>query len=242
MDFGLALMCGTDIPIPECKLIMHQPTIQEISYIGEAVFFTAIQTLNVNTTMLNLKDEIVSPDINNFHIFMMIMAGEDKTKKEAVKQLFELILPQYKVSFLPRSLMFVTEEDRVIVDENNFQYFQNVIQQIFCLSSNFMTEGTFNPRDELAAEIARKIAEGRARVAAQKGENAEGKSAFSQHLSVLTVGLHIPLQHLMKLTMYQLLDLEERYSLYINWDLDIKARLAGAKSDTQVDNWMKNIH
>ena len=43
------------------------------------------------------------------------------------------------------------------------------------------------------------------------------------------------------LTMYQLYDLVERYMLYVNWDLDIKSRLAGAKGDSKPDNWMKNI-
>ena len=50
------------------------------------------------------------------------------------------------------------------------------------------------------------------------------------------------LQELMDLTMYQLYDLVERYQLYISWDIDIRARLAGAKPDDHPDNWMKNIH
>ena len=50
------------------------------------------------------------------------------------------------------------------------------------------------------------------------------------------------LQNTMDLTMYQLYDLVERYMLYINWDIDIRSRLAGAKPETQTENWMKNIH
>jgi len=30
--------------------------------------------------------------------------------------------------------------------------------------------------------------------------------------------------------------------LWLNWDLDIKSRLAGGKPDEHPDNWMKNIH
>jgi len=30
--------------------------------------------------------------------------------------------------------------------------------------------------------------------------------------------------------------------LYVNWDLDIRSRLAGGKTEKQPDNWMKNIH
>jgi hypothetical protein len=60
---------------------------------------------------------------------------------------------------------------------------------------------------------------------------------------VLTVGIgSMSLKDIMELTIYQLYDLIERYSLYINWDLDIRSRLAGAKGDKPVDNWMKSIH
>jgi hypothetical protein len=50
------------------------------------------------------------------------------------------------------------------------------------------------------------------------------------------------LQDAMDLTMFQLYDLIERYMLYLNWDMDIRSRLAGAKPDSQPENWMKNIH
>ena len=96
------------------------------------------------------------------------------------------------------------------------------------------------PANKKAEEIARKIAQGRKRVAEIKGT--DNVSIFSQYLSILSVGLHIPLQHLIDLTVFQLFDLNERYQLYINWDIDIRSRLAGAKPDGQPDNWMKNIH
>ena len=52
----------------------------------------------------------------------------------------------------------------------------------------------------------------------------------------------MPLSEAMNLTMYQLYDLVERYTLYVNWDLDIRQRLAGGKPDSSPDNWMKIIH
>jgi hypothetical protein len=42
MDTRLALICGTDVPVPECQLTIHQPRISEISLIGEADFFSGI--------------------------------------------------------------------------------------------------------------------------------------------------------------------------------------------------------
>ena len=82
---------------------------------------------------------------------------------------------------------------------------------------------------------------GRQRVAAQKGQS--NTSIFSQYLSILTVGLSsMSMQNVMDLTMYQMYDLIERYMLYVNWDIDVRCRLAGGKPDSQPDNWMKNIH
>ena len=82
---------------------------------------------------------------------------------------------------------------------------------------------------------------GRQRVAAEKGET--NVSIFTQYLSVLTVGLNsMSLNDIMDLTIFQLYDLLERYSLFVGWDIDIRSRLAGAKADSKPDNWMKNIH
>lgn len=66
---------------------------------------------------------------------------------------------------------------------------------------------------------------------------------FGQYISILTVGLgSMTVNDCISLTMYQLYDLVERYSLYINWDLDIRAKLAGSTDNKPVDNWMKQIH
>ena len=51
-DMRLALMCGSDIPIPEIQTAVHQPKIKEIALIGEAEFFVAIQCLNVDKNLL----------------------------------------------------------------------------------------------------------------------------------------------------------------------------------------------
>ena len=240
MDLRLALMCGIDIPIPECQLIAHQPTLQEIAFIGEEDFFLGAQVLNVHKKMIAQGENLLE-DINNFHIFMTIIT-EASDKKEAVKKVLQITFPNYKINFLPRSLLFVRENDNATVDENNFEIFQSVLREIYCLTSSSINQGAFNPADDRAAEIARKLMRGRERVAAQNGTSAQG-SIFSQYMSTLTVGLNsMSLQDCMKLTMYQILDLEERYMLYINWDMDIRSRLAGGKPDSQPDNWMKNIH
>ena len=243
MDIRLALMCGTDIPIEECQLIVHQPTIKEIALVGEIDFLTGIQTFCIKKNMLLQQDKGLLENTNNFQIFMTIMSEKETAdKKKAVQNIFTLFFPQYKVMMTPRSLIFSQEgQENIMIDENNFEYLQDIVSSICCLKNGLGGQENFNPADAKAREIAEKLQRGRQRVAAQKGE--DNNSIFVQYLSILTVGVgSMSLQDVMNLTMYQLYDLVERYMLYINWDIDIRSRLAGATPDGKPDNWMKNIH
>ena len=240
MDYRLAMMCGTDLPVPECQLIIHQPRIKEISLLGEQEFFIGAQCLTLNKSMF-VQDKEVLENINNFQIFMMVMnEKEAKDKRNATQQVLQLLLPSYKVLFTPRTLIFSQEGQNTIIDETNFEFFQEVLKLVFCDKNGPMDQQSFNPQDQKAREIAEKLMRGRARIAAEKGGS--NSSVLIQYLSILTIGTSMQLQNLMDLTMFQLYDLIERYDLYINWDIDLRSRLAGGKPDKHPDNWMKNLH
>lgn len=241
MDYRLAMMCGTDLPVPECQLIIHQPKIREIALLGEQDFFIGAQCLTLNKSMFITEGKDVLSDINNFQIFMMVMnEKEAKDKKTATLQVLQLLLPSYKIMFTPRSLVLLQDGKNITIDENNFEYLQDILRMVFCTKNGPMDQQSFNPQDAKAKEIAEKLMRGRARIAAEKGET--NSSVFSQYLSILTIGTTMQLQNLMDLTMFQLYDLVERYNLYVAWDIDLRSRLAGGKPDRHPDNWMKNIH
>ena len=241
-DNRLALMTGIDIPIPECKLIVHQPTLTDIAFIGETDFFVGMQCLCISKNMV-VQDESLLESTNNFQIFMTVMSqNETKDKKEATMQVFSLLFPNYKVMVTPRSLIFSSKGETTTVDENNFEILQNVLKEIFCFNTGPMDQQAFNPGDAKSREIAQKLMRGRQRVAAQQQSHGDSGSAFSKYISILTIGAHIDFLCAMKLTMFQLYDLIERYYLYTNWDIDVKTRLAGGKPDSKPDDWMKSIH
>ena len=242
MDYRAALICGIDLPIPECQLVAHQPSISEIAFIGEADFFIGVQALCLYKSMF-VEDKTLSDDITNFQIFMTIMMDkESKKQKNAVNMVLKLCFPDYKVLITPNSLIFNKEgQSGIIVDEKNFEPLQDILRKIFCMKDGPMDQQAFNPGNAKAQEIAKKLMRGRDRIAAERGGS--NSSVFSQYISILTVGLSsMSMQDLIKLTMFQLYDLIDRYNLYVKWDLDIRARLAGAKPKEESDNWMKNIH
>ena len=241
-DNRLALMTGIDIPIPECRLIVHQPTLTDIAFVGENDFFVGMQCLCISKNMV-VQDESLLESTNNFQIFMTVMSDkETKDKKEATLQVLSLLFPSQKIVISPRSLIFSSNGETTTIDENNFDFFQNVVKEVFCFNSGPMDQQAFNPGDAKSREIAQKLMRGRQRIAAQQASQGGNGSAFSKYISILTIGAHIDFLCAMKLTMFQLYDLIERYYLYTNWDIDIRSRLAGGKPDSRPDDWMKSIH
>lgn len=240
-DLRSALITGIDIPIPECHLILHQPTIKEISFLGENEYFIGAQTLTINKTMF-IQDKSELDSINNFHIFMMVITGkETQDKKRYVFDVLRLLFPDFQVLLTPQSLVFQKQgQDSVIIDVNNFEQFQDYLRQVFCTKTGPMDQQAFNPANAEAKKIADKLMRGRARIAAEKGTSVS--SIIVQYLSILPVALHISKSELETYTLFAFYDLIERFALWINWDLDIRTRLAGGKPDSSPENWMKNLH
>ena len=243
----LMLMTGIDIPIPELQVALHQPTIMEISYIGEAEYFSVISTFCFNKKMLMIQhsqDNSNLASMSNFQIFMTMINDAKTVKKEDVLSVFTLLFPGYIAQFLPNNILFIniSTQKSFHLEESNFDAFQKVVQEISCYNrKNKNSELDYNPVDEKAAAIAAKLLKGRARAAELKGD--VPGNTLSKYISILTIGLQsMSLFDCLNLTIYQLYDLMERYGLYITWDLDIRSRLAGGKPDSKPDDWMKNIH
>lgn len=241
MDNRLALMTGIDFPLEDCPLIIHQPSIKEISYIGEIDFFMGVQLLSVNKSMYETSETDLS-EMTNFDIFIQLMnSPELKDRKSKVQQALSMLFPSYQIMMTPRAIVFNQEGNSFMLDEGNFESFQQQLGQMLCLQQS--GQQAFNPGGNKAREIAQKLQRARERVAAQKAKEGGSGSMFSQYLSIITIGISsMSLKDSLDLTLYQLYDLVERYSLYINWDLDIRSRLAGAKGEKPIENWMKSIH
>lgn len=243
----MQLMTGVDIPIPELQTALHQPSILEISYIGEQEYFSVISTLSFNKDIMMAQNPQGTSNLasmNDFQIFMTMITEAKTVRMEDLLSVFTLFFPGYNAQFLPHSIYFnnVTAKHSFSLDENTFDIVRNIIKEVSGQNSSSSNQNAnFNPKGKKAAEIAAKLMKGRSKVANAKGENEGG--ILSRYVSILTVALEsMSLKDCLNLTVYQLYDLIERYSLYTSWDLDIKSRLAGGKPDSKPDDWMKNIH
>ena len=247
----LQLMAGTDIPVVEIQSAIHQPTIREISYLGEAIYFSILQSFCFNKEILiasNPQGKNQLSKMNNFQIFMMLMLdprNPEKAKRQNdLISVLALLFPGYKIQFLPNGLFFSNQETKnnFTLDERNFDAIKEVLNNVAGLNNTTGGQNSsFKPKNKKAAEIAAKLMRGRSRAAQDKGYSADG--VLSRYVSILTIGLQsMSLNDCLNLTVYQLYDLVERYGLYVGWDLDIRSRLAGGKPDSKPDDWMKDLH
>lgn len=94
----------------------------------------------------------------------------------------------------------------------------------------------------MARKIAEKLQKGKIKAAKMKGAT-QKISLFSRYISILSVGEQKDMNSLMLYTVYQLYDEFNRFELKQNYDIYIRAKLAGAQNlDEEIDNWMKDIH
>ena len=134
MDIRLALMSGVDIPIPELQAVLHQPSIKEISFVGEKDFLTGVQCLSLEKTML-IQDENLLSQTTNFQIFMTVMSEKQtQDKKECVILALNLLFPGSQIFMTPRAISINCDGRNITIDEGNFEIFQQVISQVFYLN------------------------------------------------------------------------------------------------------------
>ena len=239
-------MTGIDIPIPELHLTIHPPTIRDIAFMGERDFFSAAQYLCVDKEVL-IQDENVLRSLTNFQVLLKILEqSKDKTRKAALSTLLLLLFPDYKIAMMPKSIIITkvaVQMDPVIIDDNNFEILQVVAREVLCISSLFQGKNiVYNPVNKKAKEIADYLMQARRQIAAQKAEKQESESVLTRYLSILTIGAKMRLEDCCNLNLFQLFDLMERYTSYVEWDADLRVRLAGSKPEKQVESWMRNLH
>lgn len=244
----LQLLSGIDIPFVEAKLIIHQPTLKEIAYIGEESFFIGCELLNFSKdNFLKEEDKINLENKTDFDVLMSIL--KDKKSLTARKHtvyatmVLSLMFPEYNILIMKDHIgLFKEGEDEKIINNKNYELFKENLSEIFCLKKVNNDNLSYNAKSNKAKEIAEKLKKGREKAAKAKGE-AQGKiSILSRYISILAVGQKKNLDSLLNYTVYQLFDEFHRFELKQNYDIYFKAKLAGAKDIEEVDNWMKDIH
>lgn len=244
----LLLLSGADIPFIEAGLIMHQPTLKEISYLGEAKFFVACDILTFSKEKkFSQEDRIKLSNYSNFNILMSMMTDKKSTMRKAdidtAQTLLEMLFPNYVISLTPAGWIFTETETNTVVGQinnDNFAIFSQIINKMFCLEKA-ISQTEYNPAGKGAEKIAEKFRKARQKLATMKGNSANKIAIYSRYASILAISEKISLNTVMGYTVYQLFDQFTRSSLKNDFDNYIKARLAGAKDMKDPEDWRKDL-
>ena len=248
MNNELLLLSGSDIPFPEAKITIHQPTLKEIGYIGEDVFFIGCGFLDFSKELLADKDKIRLSNYNDFDILMTIMGNTDKTVKHTVncaKLVLSLLFPHYTISVRPEiGIIIARDEEICVINRENYSIFKDILTKMFNLDLNKKNVDKYNPAGSMSERIAQKFKKRQEQLAKlAKEEIGDGKriAILSRYTSILAVGLQKNLNDLAQYTVYQLYDEFQRFQLKLQWDAYVQAKMAGAKDIEEVDNWMIDL-
>lgn len=247
----IALLSKRDIPYEAAQLIIHQPTIKQISYIGENNFFKGCQYLNFSKNSLQVKDKINLENVSDFEILMTILKNKDSTVQEAkicLQEIFLLILPDYQVIFLPTSILFSRKtqdgfEEHSLTKEN-FEGFKNIVSEMFCLKyiQGESGQGDYNPGGPQARALVKKFQERQVKLAKLKGKTDKTSiEVLYRYISVLAVGQHKDINQLMNYSLYQLVDQFRRFKMADDYETVFRLKLAGAKDVESVSHWMGDL-
>lgn len=237
----LLLLSGNDIPFRMGQCSIHQPRLNEIAYIGEEEFHIGSRFLLFDKDNLEIQDKSGLDNQSNFNIFMSVMNSAESAKHKTDAMLvLTLMFPNAKVKINKDKILLQQENVESSVNEYNFDEFQDIVRQMFCLNNMGGESGQYNPADALADKIAEKFKKRQQKLAGMK-EN-QKINIFSRYVSILAVGLQKNMNEIMQYTVYQIMDEFERFKLKQDFDVYVQAKMAGAKDMEEVKNWMEDIH
>lgn len=245
MNNELLLLSGADIPFQAASVTLHPLKIKEIALIGEEAFFTGCELLKFSKDILTIEDKVNLSQYSDFQILMSILNDKSASMQNNVScalMVLDMLFPLYTVIIAPSAIIFQisgTEEVGGMLNEQNFDEFKKILKKVFCLEK---TQGEeYNAEGELAKKIADKFKKRKQQLANLK-QKPEKVAIFSRYISILAVGEHKDINSLMDYTVYQLLDEFQRFELKMAYDMNLKARLAGAKDVPEPEDWRKDLY
>lgn len=170
-----------------------------------------------------------------------------RTNKAHMQMVLALMFPDYQVSFLPMSIMVSRKTDEGLeshlIDKDNFNSFREIVSKMFHLSRTDAGGKKYNPGGPQAKALVKKFEQRAKKLAKLKSQGRQdtGIHILKQYISILAVGEHKDKNMLMQYTVAQLFDEFDRFKLKQDFDIYVRAKMAGAKDLEEVKNWMGDL-
>ncbi|HAH18719.1 MAG TPA: hypothetical protein DCL29_06915 [Eubacterium sp.] len=242
------------IPFPQAQLTIYQPSVAELSLMGEPNFLIATNALTKDYKSLNIEDNFNLENLTNFDILMSMIKEKSEQSKIiflSILQLFDLIFPDYKVGIIPNGFLLQEKntdvEQKTIhhIDSANFDEFAQIIYEMFGLASfQGVTGDDYNPQGDRARALVEKFRQKREflmKLRQEKGEDTELNSVFGRYIDILAVGECKDKNLLAQYSLYQLIEEFKRFELKEAFDYTLRAKMAGATKVKDAKDWYQDI-
>lgn len=238
----LMLFSGIDIPFPQAQIAIHQPTIKEISLIGEESFYSGCGALNFSKNSLSSEDRIALKDFTDFEILMSMINNRSFNTQQTridILMILTLLFPDYQIKISQQEISLIKEDESHLINSGNFEEFKKILIAMFCLKGKG-SETEYNPSGDKAREIIEKLNKRKQKIAEQNGD--QKVSVLNRFASILAIGQKQDLNEILDYTVYQLFDQFDRFTLKEQFDIHLKAQLAGARDLGEIEDWKKDLH
>lgn len=234
---------GIPIEIPETCSI-YSPTLKQIAEVGTKNFYNFLNLLTLEKE--DIDDFFKEQGIENNQItpfqFTLINAHQDSQYFNNLQSAFKFFLHETDIHILVENEAIVLGElsENRIIDSEKFDAISEIIRKSNNIEKASAEQRMDNPSNAKAAEIIRKIKEGRK----LKEKNSTDNLSFLDLVASLAAkGNGLNAINVWDLTYYAFNDQFKRMQAIENYDNALAALRAGAKaSEVKVEYWIKNIH
>lgn len=241
----LLLISGNDIPFPEARLAVHQPTLKEIAFINQTSFWIGCQLLKFNKNIFQEKEKQKLKSFSNLALLLTMIQDNHTDAKQAkvnLTMILAIIFPKHTIRFenLMIILTDIETQEEFIINDQNYPILQTIVKQIFCLTN--LAHKQYNPSGKLAEKIANQIKAGQKKRAQLEPINQKDLTILNRYISIIATAKNKSIKEIMDYTVYQLMDEYNRFMLWYSNDQWFKLKIAGATGMDEQPDWLKDIH
>lgn len=258
MEFAsLSLLAGSPFPLPGFGLALTQPSVKEISFMGEVSFYHSLAILNTSKDKYQEQMEKTYADkpeeleflreklmfLTDYSLTLELLESNPEMKMN-FQSLLYLIVPNMSKCFMDDRTMILTIRDgekprQIIVNDELFKELRDGIEKMF--QSDSINKNDFNPVNDKAAQIAEKIRKRRSIVAHETGKDGQKTSALATAVSIISTADGIPLHEVLEYTVPQLFFQLERSKKYNEYKTQITLGAFSGLKDVEISEWMETI-
>ena len=221
-------LSGQPVQIPECNIYIEQPKIKEIVAFGEDDFLIGVSLLGHPERM---KEQLIQGNsllesYDDFQILLMLLR-EEQMFAETVLKFLQFICPSFIIELTDNAILFFILEDEKKRQVGqlypfNYEAFKAILNDVFEVKLINKAEPDYNPVNEAAAAIAKKLKEGRDKINKLRNKDEGPQSLFGRYASILSIGMQMDINIFFNYTPFQLYDSFNRYFSKVSSDLYTK--------------------